>query len=59
MLVDKKIPVILRHVLTVGNFLNGGNNLGGAYGVSLESIVKIELKSDKNPQEDFWMFVVK
>lgn len=45
--------------MSIGNFLNGGNNLGGAYGVSLESLVKLDLKSDNNPQEDIWMFIVK
>ncbi|EDO29773.1 predicted protein, partial [Nematostella vectensis] len=37
---SKKFPVVLEYILAIGNYINGGTNRGGAYGLRLTSLPK-------------------
>lgn len=56
---DEKVPMLFRHVLAYGNYLNGTSARGGAFGFAFDGLEKVaDCRSTSNPKRNLLVFVL-
>ncbi|XP_048577123.1 formin-like protein 6 isoform X2 [Nematostella vectensis] len=55
---SKKFPVVLEYILAIGNYINGGTNRGGAYGLRLTSLPKLADIRGKSKKDTLLRYLI-